>query len=308
MTAGSNGVPEDDDPFAYLYRPAGGGGAGQEGVAANAATAVQQPGVPRTSYAHPTQVGRTQYGQRPPQQPAYGQTVPPQHTPYAQHSRPQPGGDGHGGRAAARGGAGGRSRAVLLGAVAVAAAVAVGVTVAFMGGDDKDAKAGPATQVSPSTASSAPASPSGPASPAASTDPVVDASALQVQNGGQASDVKGAKSSDRKYVVLQQGTTLTWTLQAPADGPQSLWVHYSNAAGDAQAAVTVNGRPHTGGIGLRNYAHQKDAAHSWVSSYVYPDLQPGANTVVITCDNPACAGILVDRVALTPRSVQKFPG
>ncbi|WP_051945217.1 hypothetical protein [Streptacidiphilus rugosus] len=86
MTAENNGVPEDDDPFAYLYR-AEGDAAGAEAVAPTQ----PMPGVPRTSYQQATQVGRTQYGAQPgyPQQPqaqqAYGYPTVPHQTP-----RPRP--------------------------------------------------------------------------------------------------------------------------------------------------------------------------------------------------------------------------
>lgn len=312
MTAGSNGVPEDDDPFAYLYRPPDGGAAGA-GADSAAPTVVQQPGVPRTSYAQPTQVGRAQYGQRPPTQPGYGPPAPQQPAPYAQHSRPQPedhgGHGGHGGRAASRG-VGGGNRGVLFGAIAVVAAIAVGASVAFMNGGDKnkDHAAGKASTGPTATTSQDSASPSVSPSASASTNQAADASALQVQNGAQATGVQGGASGDGKYVTLQQGTTLTWTVQAPSDGPWSLWVHYDNAGADATAAVSANGTAHPGGIGLKNYSPGQKPENSWYSSYAYPAIKAGPNTVVITCDNPSCAGVLVDKVVLTPQSVKKFPG
>ncbi|MFJ6217036.1 carbohydrate-binding protein [Streptomyces sp. NPDC092296] len=315
MTAGSNGVPEDDDPFAYLYRPAGGEGA-HEGADQAAPAAVQQPGVPRTSYAHPTQVGRAQYGQQRPgqQQPAYGQTVPQQHAPYAQHSRPQPADDGGaqgGGRAAGRGGGGGSSRGVLIGAIAVVVAIAIGVGVALSNrGSGKEADTATGASQSPTATTSDSGEPTRPATTAAASgDPVSDVSALQVQNGSQASEVQGTKSGDGKYVTLQQGTSISWTVDAPSDGQFAFWVHYDNPGGDAQAAVTANGTPHPGGIGMKNYSPGSgDPAASWYSSYVWPTLKKGANTIVLTCDNDACAGLLVDKVALTPTSVKTFPG
>ncbi|WP_162824233.1 carbohydrate-binding protein [Peterkaempfera bronchialis] len=315
MTAGSNGVPEDDDPFGYLYRPSG-GGAGNEGVDGAAPTVVQQPGVPRTSYAQPTQVGRAQYGQRPPAQPAYGQTVPHQHAPYAQHSRPQPGADGYdgydghdgGGRGAGRGG-GGRSRGLVFGAIAVVAAIVIGASFAFMNDDDKGDKgaAGQASQ-SPSAAASDSGDSSASPSPSASSEPVADASSLQVQGGAQGSGIQGAKSSDGKYVTLQQGTALTWKVQPPSAGQYKFWVHYDNPGADAQAAVSINGEQHGGGIKLTNWAKSSDPERAWVSSYSWLNLKAGANTIVVTCDNPGCAGLLVDKVAISPMSVSVFPG
>jgi|GEM_PF-2811463 hypothetical protein len=63
MTAGNDGTPEDDDPFAYLYRSEGGEQPGQ---------AAGQPGVPRTSYHQVQRVGE----RRSPAQSGYG--YPPQ--------------------------------------------------------------------------------------------------------------------------------------------------------------------------------------------------------------------------------------
>ncbi|MFF8812970.1 carbohydrate-binding protein [Streptomyces pactum] len=76
MTAGNNGpgTPENDDPFAYLYRQEGDqpGQSGQPGQtgAAGARTGgygypgpgTHQPGVPRTSYNHVRAVGERSYG------------------------------------------------------------------------------------------------------------------------------------------------------------------------------------------------------------------------------------------------------
>ena len=50
------GMPEGDDPFAYLYR--------QEGGAADSGAAAQQPGVPRRSYNQVRAVGERQYPQQ----------------------------------------------------------------------------------------------------------------------------------------------------------------------------------------------------------------------------------------------------
>jgi hypothetical protein len=319
MTAGSNGVPEDDDPFAYLYRPAGGEG-GHEGAASAGSAGgapVAQPGVPRTSYAHPTQVGRAQYGQQRPAQPGYGPpaggygaTVPQQQQPnsqYAQHSRPQQGDGGGGSRRAASSG-GVRSRPLIIGAIAVVCAVAIGAGVALMNNGDKKANsANPSVTSQPTDSGSDSASPSATAPPADSK-PVADASALQVQNGVKGTGIKGAGSSDGSYVTLQQGTGISWTLQVPAGGMYKLWVHYSNPGGDGRAAFIVNGKPHASGINLKNYSGQNDPAHAWVSSYVTPNMQAGANTVTLSCDNASCQGLLVDRFAVTTVGVGEFPG
>ncbi|MEU3960084.1 carbohydrate-binding protein [Streptomyces buecherae] len=120
MTAGNNGsgVPQDDDPFAYLYRQEGGDGGAGQGTQGSSRTGgygypgPQQPGVPRTSYNHVRAVGERQYGgqqqygqqqQQPaPQQGGYGYpqhnahyTAPealPQQTRQRAHGAPPPGG------------------------------------------------------------------------------------------------------------------------------------------------------------------------------------------------------------------------
>ncbi|KDN83703.1 hypothetical protein [Kitasatospora cheerisanensis] len=149
-TAGSNGGAPDgageDDPFAYLYRPAEG----------------EQPAPerPRAGYSRPMEVGRANYGERP----AYPQTPPPagpgaapgvapgqetaalpQQSRYAERSRPRPGED----RPA------GRGKAAVIGAVAVVAAIAVGAGVALSTGDPDGGKNQAATTHSP-TAPAAP--------------------------------------------------------------------------------------------------------------------------------------------------------
>ncbi|NJP99996.1 CBM35 domain-containing protein [Streptomyces zingiberis] len=85
MTAGNNGpgTPENDDPFAYLYRSDGGEG-GADGAAGAGRTAQYgrsgtQPGVPRTSYNQVRRVGERRYGdaQRPGQAPGAAQADAP---------------------------------------------------------------------------------------------------------------------------------------------------------------------------------------------------------------------------------------
>ncbi|MDT3395945.1 carbohydrate-binding protein [Streptomyces sp. B1866] len=85
MTAGNNGTgtPQDDDPFAYLYRSEGGAD-GDASAASQPARQAQepqrhQPGVPRTSYHHVRAVGERTYGQQQAHSPqpsaAYGRTA-----------------------------------------------------------------------------------------------------------------------------------------------------------------------------------------------------------------------------------------
>ncbi|WP_354641853.1 hypothetical protein [Kitasatospora camelliae] len=296
-TAGSNGAPEgagDDDPFAYLYRPA-------EGEAA--------PTQQRSPYSRPMEVGRAQYGQRPaPAAPTYPQQQPgqappaavPQQTRYAERSRPQPGEDRP---------SGGRGKAAVIGAVAVVAAVAIGAGIALSGQDKGDKTTGSGGQTASAPASpGASASPGGSASASAPTlsSGVTDATKLQAQNAPSGNTVKGAVSADGSYLTLQAGSTVTWTVTVPTAGPYNLHLHFNNAGGDVPATVTVNGQPHPGGWVLKNYSKgSADPAKSWFKSWITPQLQAGPNTVVLTVPS---GPILVDQVALTDGSTTTYPG
>ncbi|MFJ5233355.1 hypothetical protein ACIQBJ_26095 [Kitasatospora sp. NPDC088391] len=301
-TPGDNGAAPDeagqDDPFAYLYRPAD----GEQPVAER----------PRTGYQRPMEVGRATYGERPAYAqpgppPGYGPgpgaeptaALPPQQSRYAERSRPRPGEDRPMGR----------GKAAVIGAVAVVAAIAIGAGVALSGGGDE--KGGKAAPVGHSTGAPAPtgtgaagASPS--ASASASSAPVSDATKLQAQGAATDSAVKGAVSADGSYLTLQGGSTVTWTVNADAAGQAKLWLHFNNTGADQPAQVLVNGKDHPNGVVLKNYGKNTDPAMSWFSTNIWPTLQAGPNTITLTL--PAGAGpVLLDQVALTPMSVNTYP-
>ncbi|KOV13503.1 hypothetical protein ADK60_29775 [Streptomyces sp. XY431] len=326
-TAGSSGapqgpeggVPQDDDPFGYLYRPADG---------ASGQPAEPQQGVPRTPYSRPMEVGRAQYGQPPRpqqphqpqpgyQQPGYPQAQPPQQpypaqgdfgaaptqqTRYAEHSRPQPGEE--------RPSGGGRGKGAVIGAVAVVAAIAIGAAVALTGGDpdsdkEKSAKASASAGVSagPGTGTGS-ANPTGSASatPSATASGTgglgtVDASQLQAQSAPVGNTVKGTKSSDGSYLTLNPGGTITWAGELATAGTYKFTVHYSNAAADVRATTAVNGKDWPGGLFFKNYSPGKDPASSWFNTYITPPMQAGPNTIVISLP-PGSGTILLDQVVL----------
>ncbi|ROR42733.1 hypothetical protein [Kitasatospora cineracea] len=306
-TPGDNGTaPEgagQDDPFAYLYRPA----EGEQPVAAER---------PRSGYQRPMEVGRASYGERPayPQAPpppgpaGYGQeptAALPQQPRYAERSRPKPGEE----RPA------GRGKAAVIGAVAVVAAIAIGAGVALSTGDpDGKSKADPTGKAAPTAAANAANSPSAPASsaapsPSAATEPISDASKLQATGAATDSTVKGALSAGGSYLVLQAGSSFTWTVNSDAGGQTKLWLHFNNTGTDQPAQVTVNGKEHPGGVTFKNYSKNPaaDPAQSWFSTNIWPVLQAGSNTITLTV--PAGAGnpVLLDQVALTPMSVNDYP-
>ncbi|WP_395294816.1 hypothetical protein ACF9IK_15645 [Kitasatospora hibisci] len=318
-TAGSNGVPEgpeggapqDDDPFGYLYRPAGGGAA---------QSAEPQQGVPRTPYSRPMEVGRAQYGQHPypqqrqqpyppPQQQGHpqGRPYPPQaefggapaqQARYAEHSRPQPGEERP---------SSGRSKGAVIGAVAVVAAIAIGAGIALSSGDpdggEKSAKSATQTAAPPAPSGTTGATPpaSGSASPSASASGAsalgaVDAAQLQGQNAPAGNTVKGAKSADGGYLTLQPGGSVSWTGEVAAAGTYKFTVHFNNPGGDVKAAASVNGKDWPSGLSFRNYSPGKEPASSWYTTYITPALQAGSNTITIT--GPAGGTILIDQVVL----------
>ncbi|MFB7945101.1 hypothetical protein ACFC6L_09280 [Kitasatospora phosalacinea] len=315
-TPGNSGAaPEgagEEDPFAYLYRPA----EGEQPAAADRS---------RSGYQRPMEVGRANYGERPayPQapQPGYGPgpggapgyggpgqeatTALPQQPRYAERSRPRPGEE----RPA------GRGKAAIIGAVAVVAAIAIGAGVALSTGDpDGKPVADPTGKAVPTAAANAGNSPSAPASsaapsPSAATEPVTDAVKLQATGAATDSTVKGAISADGSYLVLQAGSTFTWTVNSDAGGQTKFWLHFNNTGTDQPAQVTVNGKDHTGGVTFRNYSKNPaaDPAQSWFSTNIWPVLQAGSNTITLTV--PAGAGnpVLLDQVALTPMSVNDYP-
>ncbi|GAA1980923.1 hypothetical protein [Kitasatospora viridis] len=321
----AGGVPAEDDPFGYLYRPA----AGEAG-------AEQPPPAPRTAY-RPMEVGRAQYGAQTPRQqpfppgpqgpppgypraplgapgghqaqgqPGYGAEstaqLPHQQSRYAERSRPQPGED------VPRG----RGKGPVIGVVAVVAAIAIGAGIALSGGDGKtkdNAGPGPtggaghttsASSAGPSTSGSPSGSPSASGGTTASNG---FADASQAQAGGGAvlgSGVKGAVSADGSYLTMQQGSTATFSVTVPTAGVWKVWFHYGNTSGgQVKAAVTVNGTDHPGGTTFKSWNTGGDPAQSWSYTWVSPQLQAGTNTIVVTTSG---GPVLLDQMAVTGMDV-----
>jgi hypothetical protein len=325
MTPGNNGAstPEDDDPFGYLYAdgqangaqpPSGGGYGYPNSVNRVRAVGERQYGQPQQPQQQTAQYG--QYGQPstvPQQQGGYGQ-------PNAHYAAPENfgGGGPSTGRQPAQGGGGGRSRGpntkgLLIGAVAVVAAVVIGIAVAMAGGDSdkKDDKAGGQT----SSSASAPQSPS-PSASASGGDsedelPPVDAKALNL--GGSAalaSDVKGAQAAGGTYVgnLNQVGNSVTWTVNGvPSDGDYTLFAHYSTPGEDQEMTLTVNGKTFGSKFPLKNYSHAPagDFVKGWTTSYTYPTLTKGTNTLTISCQDGDKCNVLLDQLWLKKGQVRK---
>ncbi|WP_432147528.1 CBM35 domain-containing protein [Streptomyces sp. bgisy029] len=337
MTAGNNGAskPEDDDPFGYLYadgqaagaQPPGQSGYGYPGPAA-------QPGVPRTSYNQVRTVGERQYGQQqvpsqpgqgggygyPPQQ-GYGQPPAPQyHQPNPQYAAPEtyPGGApaAHHGSVSG-GGSGGRgggpnTKALLIAAVAVVAVVLVGIGAALLSGSDgdKDEKnneavstEGPADKVDESGQPEK--KPDEEPKPPVEL-PKQDAATLTL-GGSTITDksVKGAEGVGGSYVsgFNQVGSSVTWKAKMPTEGSYRLTVRYAIPAVDANATLTVNGKPNSQPIGLKNFISSSDPnlEKNWQTTWAPVDLQKGENEIKISCEEGNQCDVLLDWLEVTQK-------
>ncbi|MFG2286354.1 CBM35 domain-containing protein [Streptomyces sp. NPDC048595] len=299
MTAGNNGAdtPENDDPFAYLYRSEG----GQDGAPGSAGdgAAARQPGVPRTSYNQVRAVGQRQYGQQAQQQITYGQQnasyAAPETLPGGERTRtaPAPGRGGHEPR---------RRNGLLIGAVAVVAVVCIGIGVAMLTNNAGDKKSGNAGKPGPTAAESV--QPDKPTSkPKPGELPKEDAGSLRLDGGATtAKDVEGARSGGGLYVggFNQVGAKVKWTVDVPDDGDFRLYVRYSVPGEDANATLLVNGKSNSQPLGLKNFIHspQGDWKKGWQSTWAPITLNKGTNTVEIACGQGNQCNAILDQVWL----------
>ncbi|MEV5952592.1 carbohydrate-binding protein [Streptomyces sp. NPDC051987] len=306
MTPGDNGAstPEDDDPFGYLYA---------DGQARGA-----QPPSGSGGYGYPHQVSRVRsvgertYGgqQQAPQSPYGGQTIPQQQAggygqqPNAAYQAPEtfPGGAPASRQAPPNPGRGRgpNTKGILIGAVAVVAAVVIGISIAMMNGNGDDNKAGGGASTTPTQSASASPSPSSTSSASATGDITpIDAKALRLDGGASlASDVKGAKAQGGIYVtnLNHTGAGVTWTVDGiPADGLYTVFAHYS-AVQDESMTLSINGKPFGSKFPLKNYTGQSDPANAWTTSYTYPTLTKGTNTISLSCQSGDSCDVLLDQL------------
>ncbi|MFF4788967.1 carbohydrate-binding protein [Streptomyces sp. NPDC001276] len=301
MTPGNSGAstPEDDDPFGYLYADGQANGA--------------QP--PSGGYGYPNSVnrvravGQRQYGQVPQQQGAYGQPsahyAAPETLPGGAPARQQPQGGGGRGR-------GPNTKGLLIGAIAVVAAVVIGIGVAMIGDDSgkkDDNQAGGATPAVTQSAEPTPTEKAGEKAPGEL--PKIDAKALRVENGANlASDVQGADASGGVYVsgLNTPGAQVTWNVDGiPEDGDYTLFAHYSTAGEDQAMTLTVNGKVYGSKLPVKNYRHAADGdfAKGWTTTYVYPTLNKGTNTITVSCQDGDKCNILLDQMWLKKGQVTR---
>lgn len=312
MTPGNNGAstPEDDDPFGYLYedgqaagaQPPSGGGYGYPG-AVNRVRAVGERQYGGQPAAAPTAQYQQPYGQTVPQQQAYGAQ------PNAHYQAPEAFGapptqqppSYDGGRGGGRG-RGPNTKGLLIGAIAVVAAVVIGISVAMMNGND-DTKTGDQAGSTPSASQSASSSPSPSNSPSAAEETQnIDAKALKLGTGvSTSSDVAGAKSDGGIYVtgLNNAGASVTWTVNGiTSTGEYTLFARYSNAGDDGSMTLAINGKEFGSKFSLKNYTGQNDPAKAWTTTYSYPTLTKGTNTITLSCQDGDSCNVLLDQLWL----------
>ncbi|WP_030546133.1 carbohydrate-binding protein [Streptomyces albus] len=320
MTAGNNGAgtPENDDPFAYLYRSEGGDG-GANGAAGDGGAAQYgrpaQPGVPRTSYNQVHRVGERQYGgQQAAQRPGYGPGAAPADQPaaaYAQspstsYAAPEtlPGGApprraapaGHGSRGRGGGGRGPNNQGLLIGAIAVVAVVVIGIVIAMLTNGDGDGE----DKQEAGSSQSAPADGGEQEKPADEgkdqgenkdkskpfSSAKFDAVGMKTAGGATvANEVQGARSKGGAYIagMNQPGATATWRIDVPKAGEYTFFIGYGVPGKDTKATLLVNGKDRE--QELKNWANAKEGEwdKGWTTTYSYVNLTKGTNTIDLTC-------------------------
>ncbi|MFG3498660.1 CBM35 domain-containing protein [Streptomyces sp. NPDC047928] len=315
MAAGNNGngagTPEDEDPFGYLYADGQAsaassqrqGGYGYPGPAA-------QPGRPRTSYNQVRAVGERQYGQVPQQgqapQQQYGQPHPqyaaPETYPGGAPTRPVPAQPQRGGR-----GGGPNTKGLLIGAITVVLVVVAGITVALLNktGDEKDKAGGTNPSPGATQVEESPSPDASPSDEAPAELPKQDAATLQLTPPAVlGTEVKGAKGAGGAYVTgfNAVGAAVTWKANVDVPGEFKLYVRYAIPAVEANATLTVNGKPNSNPLGLKDFINQTDPAweKGWQTTWAPVTLQKGENEIKISCEEGNQCNVILDWLEVKP--------
>ncbi|MBH1936099.1 carbohydrate-binding protein [Streptomyces sp. AV19] len=304
MTAGNNGgadgtgKPEEDDPFAHLYRSEGGAGGTQGGQA-------PQPGVPRTSYNQVRPVGSRQYNPQP-SGGTYGAGIPPQHQPAPHYAAPEtlPGGGAPARPAPPGSQPRPKRRGLLIAAIAVVLVVAGGIGTAIVlnqdNGDDKSTSLNADGSQSPSAEEKKKDEKKKDGDDKPTGKPVKDlqrdAGTLRLGGGATTSkDVKGAPSDGGTYVVMKPGASIEWNgVSVPSAGDYTVYVEYGAPGGDASGSLWINGKKLDTTVKLKSYG-----STSWSYTYNYVQLNNGKNDIKLSCESGSC-NANVARIKLLP--------
>ncbi|KNB51466.1 carbohydrate-binding protein [Streptomyces caatingaensis] len=303
MTAGNNGgadgtgKPEEDDPFAYLYRSEGATQGGQ----------TPQPGVPRTSYNQVRPVGSRQYNQQPPGG-TYGAGVPAQHQPAPHYAAPEtlPGGAPAPRQGPPPAPQRPKRRGLLIAAIAVVLVVAGGIGTAMVmnqdSGDDKstsvtaDGSKSPSAEEKKKEEKKKDGDDNKPTGKPV-TDLNRDAATLRLGGGATTSkDVKGAPSDSGAYVVMKPGASIEWNKVAvQSGGKYTVWVDYSVPNGDVGASLWIDGGKQERTVNLKSWGPDTN----WSHTFNYVQLDAGKHDIKLSCESGSC-NANVARVKLLP--------
>lgn len=336
MTAGNDGTPENDDPFAYLYRSEGGD------QQPDPAAGQPQPGMPRTSYHQVQRVGerRPQHGYGYPQQQQqqsgygypqtpqtqampqqygqgqgqgqgqqqYGQQYGAEQDRYQQQPAGQPPYSGHRSGGYQDDEDAPSRKGLLIVAVAIVAAVAIGIAYAMTNGSGSDKNTANDKPTSAPVTSAAPTQTTPSAAPTQFDSSKVDASTLPL-GGGAAKSTQwpGASASGGTYVdhMTAVGASVTWTVNVPADGPYTLFTYYGNAGDDATLTLSINGKPRADAVNLRDWGNTTDWSKAWGQhTYSWVDLKKGSNTLQLSCGQGNQCGVNLDQFELKQGQVK----
>lgn len=309
MTAGNNGTgtPENDDPFAHLYRSEGG-----DGNSADSGPEERRPGVPRTSYHQVRPVGSRQYGQQPPRQqspsPHY---AAPETLPGGAPRQPMP--------PAAPGGHGGGSRpkrrGLLIAAIAVVAVVAGGIGVAMMtnSNDDKGSTQAGATGGGDDKAGDdgkkddkpkEPDKKQQPSNPSAAGLQQRDAASLRLLGGATTGrDIPKAKSDGGLYITGLNGvgSGVEWEVEVKAAGQYRVDVSYGVPGKDGNLTLAANtdpGRP----IRMDNFGGTSESdfqkGYGWKNTWGQVELVKGKNKIKLSCESGNKCDVYLDQLSI----------
>ncbi|MFD0383646.1 carbohydrate-binding protein [Streptomyces stramineus] len=304
MTAGNNGTgtPENDDPFAHLYRSEGGDRNTDSGQAA------PQPGVPRTSHHQVRPVGSRQYGQQPPRQQPAPHYAAPETLPGGAPRQPAPPQGGHGG------GARPNRRGLLIAAIAVVVVVAGGIGAAMVansGGEKDDAKtsAGAAGDDKPEADEKDKGKEKEPdkkesGNPSAAGLQKRDAASLRLLGGATtAHDVPKAKADGGLYItgLNAAGAGVEWEVEVKSAYQYRLDVSYGVPGKDGQLTVTANsdpGRP----IRMDNFGGTSESdwakGYGWKNTWSLVELKQGKNKIKLSCESGNKCDVVLDQLSI----------
>lgn len=106
----------------------------------------------------------------------------------------------------------------------------------------------------------------------------------------------------------QTGSEVTWTVNGvPEEGTYTLFAGYSVPGKDQSMTLKVNGKVFGSKMSLENYAHaaEGDYVKGWTTTYAWPTLTKGTNTISLSCQAGDQCDVLLSQVWLKQGQVKK---